>query len=115
MNKSFRHKVLALGALVFVSSLSTASFAQDDVDVADSQGVSLTIYNQNFGLVRDVRNMALKDGVNVVRFSDVASQIDPTSVSLQSLSTPNSIQIRELYPPASACRGCSSRCYQLRF
>ncbi len=57
--------------------------------------VSLTIYNQNFGLVKDIRYLDLKKGLNIVRFGDVASQIDATSVSFKSLTAPASCSILE--------------------
>lgn len=60
-----------------------------------SQGVAITVYNQNFGLVKDIRNIELKNGVNFVRFDDVAAAIDPTSVSFTSLTAPNSVAVRE--------------------
>lgn len=69
--------------------------AAEEIGTSDSKGIALTIYNQNFGVVKDVRLLPLKAGLNIVRFSDVAAQIDPTSVSLQSLSSPNSLAIRE--------------------
>lgn len=65
------------------------------VDISESQGVNLTIYNQNFGVVKDIRNIELKNGMNFVRFEDVAEQIDPTSVSFQSLTAPNAVSVRE--------------------
>src|SRR5262249_34207657 len=61
----------------------------------DSHGVSLTIYNQNFGLVKDVRSVELKEGINYLRFEDVAAMIDPTSVSFESLTAPNAVVVRE--------------------
>lgn len=82
-------------ALTLAALLGAPAMAQEHSDASESQGVNLTIYNQNFGLVKDVRKVGLKGGLNVVRFSDVAAHIDPTSVSLQSLSAPNSIVIRE--------------------
>ena len=60
-----------------------------------SQGVAITVYNQNFGLVKDIRNIELKNGTNFVRFDDVAAAIDPTSVSFTSLTAPNSVAVRE--------------------
>lgn len=69
--------------------------AAGQVDSSDSLGTSLTIYNQNFGLVRDLRNMELKEGINHVRFEDVAARIDPTSVSFTSLTAPNAVVVRE--------------------
>lgn len=43
-------------------------------------GVSVTVYNQDLALVRDVRSMNFEKGVGEVLFKDVASQIDQTSV-----------------------------------
>lgn len=71
------------------------SVKAEEVGASDSQGINLTIYNQNFGVVKDVRNIDLKQGVNFVRFGDVASQIDPTSVSLISITAPNAVTVRE--------------------
>jgi hypothetical protein len=61
----------------------------------DSLGVAITVYNQNFGLVKDVRNFELKDGINFIRFEDVAAAIDPTTVSFTSLTAPNAVAVRE--------------------
>jgi hypothetical protein len=72
-------------SLLLALSLTLPTSAQEEV----------TIYNQNFGLVRDVRNMHLHEGVNHVRFEDVAAQIDPTSVNFQSLTAPNGVVVRE--------------------
>jgi len=44
--------------------------------------VSLTIYNDNFGLVKQIRNIEFSEGIGEVRFDDVASRIDPTSVHI---------------------------------
>ncbi len=58
-------------------------------------GVDLTVYNQNMALVKDKRVLALKAGVNEVRFADVAAQIDPTSVQFTSLTDPNGTRVIE--------------------
>lgn len=84
---------LLAGVVAFGSSLSPA--VAETVGASESQGVNLTIYNQNFGLVRDIRNVDLKEGLNFVKFEDVAAQIDPTSVSFTSLTAPNSVAVRE--------------------
>ena len=62
---------------------------------AQSIGVDLTVYNQNIALVKDKRTLALKTGTNQVRFSDVASQIDPTSVQFTSLTDPTGTSVIE--------------------
>lgn len=63
--------------------------------VNDSKGFSLTIYNQNFALVREQRQIDLNQGMNFVRYENVAEQIDPTSLSLKSLNAPNAVAVRE--------------------
>lgn len=64
-------------------------------DLFDKENTSLTIYNQNFALVKDYRKINFKRGLNTIEIDDVASLIDPTSVHLKSLSSPNSIVIQE--------------------
>ncbi|MCU0516939.1 MAG: hypothetical protein MUC60_08740 [Oscillatoria sp. Prado101] len=61
----------------------------------DSKGFSLTIYNQDFAVVREQRQIHLNQGTNFVRYEDVAAQIDPTSISLKSLTAPNGVVVRE--------------------
>jgi hypothetical protein len=56
--------------------------------------VSLTIYNQGTALVRDQRTFTLAQGENTVDFTDVASTIDRTSVTVKS--TPDADAVRVL-------------------
>ncbi|MBN2102988.1 DUF4139 domain-containing protein [bacterium] len=60
-----------------------------------SQNVSITVYNQNQALVKDVRSLELSKGISEVSFTDVASQIDPTSVHFKSLTATDKVQILE--------------------
>jgi hypothetical protein len=59
------------------------------------KGVSLTVYNKNLGLVKDIRHIRLGSGVHEIRFMDVASQINPTTVHLKSLIDPEGLKILE--------------------
>jgi hypothetical protein len=61
----------------------------------DQTGVAVTIYNVNLGLVKDQRNIRLPRGMGELRFMGVASQIIPTSVSIKSLVSPDSMQVLE--------------------
>jgi hypothetical protein len=63
--------------------------------IDDQQSVSLTIYNVNLGLVKDLRTLKLPQGVGELRFMDVASQIIPTSVHIRSLVHPASLSVLE--------------------
>lgn len=58
-------------------------------------GVGLTIYNNNFAVVKERRQMDFDAGVNTVKFTDVASAIDPTSVNFKCLSAPGAVFILE--------------------
>jgi hypothetical protein len=54
----------------------------------ESNGVSLTIYNQGTALVQDRRTFTLNEGENSLDFTDVAASIDATSVSFKSITDP---------------------------
>lgn len=47
--------------------------------------LEITIYNDNFALVRDVRRLDLAAGISTVAIEDVAARIEPNSVALRSL------------------------------
>lgn len=59
------------------------------------ESVELTVYNQGLGLVKDVRVLTLDEGRQAIQFTDVASQIDPTSVRIVALSDPSSVEVLE--------------------
>ena len=85
--------VLAIVALVGVSLLSGGQSAAPVV--AQDEGLELAVYNQNLALVKDVRSLELSEGLNEVRFVDVAALIDPTSVSFRSLTDPEGTSVLE--------------------
>ncbi|MBN1164039.1 MAG: DUF4139 domain-containing protein [Candidatus Krumholzibacteriota bacterium] len=60
-----------------------------------AQEVSLTVYNQNRALVREVRVLSIEEGVSTISFSGVAALIDPTSVHFKSLTAPGKLSILE--------------------
>jgi hypothetical protein len=75
-------------ALVMLSLLfALPAFAQESVEV--------TVYNQNFALIKDQRYFDLDKGVNKLEFKDVAALIEPTSVHFNSLTAPASAGILE--------------------
>jgi hypothetical protein len=77
-------------ALAFVATTFAAAEKQDE-------GVALTIYNQNFGVVREKRNVDVPERMGMIRFTDVAAQIDGTSVSFKSLTDPNATVLEQNY------------------
>src|SRR5580700_10305339 len=56
---------------------------------------AITIYNQNFAVVRDSVPLDLKAGVNDVSFAGVTAQAEPDSVILRDLSGVHWLQILE--------------------
>ncbi len=55
----------------------------------------LTIYNQGFGLVKELRQFKLKEGQQTIEVTDVASMIDPTSVGFRSITDAHSFTVLE--------------------
>ena len=56
---------------------------------------ALTIYNQNFAVVRDSVPLDLKEGVNSVRYAGATAQVEPDSVILRDPAGVHSLQILE--------------------
>jgi hypothetical protein len=56
---------------------------------------ALTIYNQNFAVVREVIPLDLKKGVNQMRFTGVTAQLEPESVILRDPAGRYTLQILE--------------------
>jgi hypothetical protein len=72
--------------------LKLASFESEE-----NEGIELTIYNQNFALVKDIRKIFLEKGLNLVEYKNVASQIDPTSVMFKDLENKNNFVVEQNY------------------
>lgn len=53
------------------------------VTAACAQDVSVTVYNQNLGLIKQTRAVTIQKGSFTLEAADVAAQIDPTSVHLK--------------------------------
>ncbi len=62
---------------------------------ADQTQVSLTIYHSNLGLVKDVREIELAEGLTHLQFMDVAARIMPTTVLIRSQTDSESFQVLE--------------------
>jgi hypothetical protein len=85
--------MVAVLALVSVTVLSGG--ARPTPAAAQSGGLELAVYNQDLALVKDHRSMDLSQGLNEVRFADVAALIDPTSVHFRSLTDPTGTVVLE--------------------
>ncbi|MFH1622026.1 MAG: DUF4139 domain-containing protein [Candidatus Omnitrophota bacterium] len=83
------YSVVAI-ALLFALNLSFL-----EAEERKEEGVGLTIYNGNWAVVKEWRNIDLKKGLNKIAFQDVAKFIDPTSVSFKSLTDPVGTSVLE--------------------
>ncbi|MCI0388145.1 MAG: DUF4139 domain-containing protein [Acidobacteria bacterium] len=63
--------------------------------IEDQQGVAITVYNSNLGLVKDTRTLRLPPGASQLRFMDVAQQINPATVHIKSTTAPNEMEVIE--------------------
>ena len=61
----------------------------------DQAELSLTVYNSDIALVRDVRNLNLSRGVGNLRFMDIAATVNPTTVHFRSLTEPQQVSVLE--------------------
>ena len=62
---------------------------------AFAAGPALTIYNQNFAVVRDSVTLDLNDGVNKVLYAGATAQVEPDSVILRDPAGVHALQILE--------------------
>jgi hypothetical protein len=89
-------KLIGIAALIAGIGASASAPAADLKSTpANQKSVSITIYNDNLGLVKDVRTVELKTGTQNLWFEGVAAQIDPTSVHIRSIDAPNALSVIE--------------------
>lgn len=117
--------MIVLNASLASMTLATAhsAMAQATERDDDTEGVSITVYSSadpagfdpqffisqmsqgynrhyiwhvpGFGVIKDTRPLQLIEGINEVRFTDIAQYIDPTTVSLTDLTDPNGTVVLE--------------------
>ena len=57
--------------------------------------VAITVYNQNFGLVREIRKLELGDGKVSLEYRDVSAHIQPETVHIKSLDGDDLLTVME--------------------
>ena len=72
---------VAPAALAAALAFGPGAASAQTAAVAD-RDVTVTVYNSNLALVKDVRTLDIGSGRQTLRFADVSAQIDPTSVHL---------------------------------
>ena len=78
---------------VLLGLVTAAAWGVDEKDLGP--GVSVTVYNQDFAVVKERREMDVAAGQSWVKFADVAALIDATSVAFSSLTDPAGTKVTE--------------------
>jgi len=87
-NAWFSDSLIVMKAIPFLLTLGAAA----SLLAAEP---ALTIYNQNFAVVRETLSLSLQAGVNEARFSNMVSQLEPDSVILRDPAGKAKFQILE--------------------
>jgi hypothetical protein len=90
---------LLLAGLVSAWNGGSAAAAPPEARVSEAgerKAVSITVYNSDFGLVREVRTLrGLPKGQVALEFRDVASTIQPQTVAVKALGKPGGLRVLE--------------------
>ena len=73
----------------------THSPGQDTTTLDDQIDLSLTVYNSDIALVRDVRRLSLPTGDFDLKFMDIAATVNPATVHFRSLTEPSRVNVLE--------------------
>lgn len=82
-------------AVLQVILMAVAAVSSFAATISPREKVELTVYNQDFALVKEERKAELNKGINSVRLEEVPAYIDPTSVRIKSVNFPGSLRIIE--------------------
>src|ERR1044071_3547333 len=101
-SKNVLRRIAVTGVLI--SSLMLGSVAPSFANASgneltstpeEQKSVAITIYNVNLGLVRDRRDIQLPRGESALKFEGVAQQINPATVHIKSLTSPDDLSVIE--------------------
>jgi hypothetical protein len=94
-----RNRLIAvpLVALLLIAIVAAARIhsANAEAGTTGPSGLALTIYNQNFAVVRQPINLNLQVGSNRIQFADTTAHLEPDSVILRDPSGVHSLRILE--------------------
>ena len=88
--------VLAVGASRSTPDAAPTHAAGQDTTTLDDQiELSVTVYNSDIALVRDVRKLLLPSGELDLKFMDIAATVNPATVHFRSLTEPSRVNVLE--------------------
>jgi hypothetical protein len=86
---------LSTGRRPHIEQTVEAAAAQGTTTLDDQVDLSVTVYNSDIALVRDVRNVDLPRGTFNLSFMDIAATVNPATVLFRSLSEPARVSVLE--------------------
>ncbi len=93
-NNKYTNRALQILLLIVFFPLGVSAKNIDLSTLPSRDSVQLTIYNsEDLTLVRETRQISIKQGQNRLQFSWANTQIDPTSVQVEFLSHPAEVQL----------------------
>ncbi len=95
---NFKRKVNILVLTIFILLINSAKGEESNIYPIKAEArekLFVTIYNFNLGLVKEIRNIEIPKGNIIIKFEDIPSKIDPTTISLKSLTSPKSFKFIE--------------------
>lgn len=63
--------------------------------IISPQNLAVTIYNDNFAMVKDVRKISFDQGESVLYFTDVSANIQTQTVTFKAITNPKSVRVYE--------------------
>ncbi len=80
----------AVWLLLMIALMPMTVFAED-------APITVTVYNQDLGIVKEIRSLNIAEGLSDIRITDVPSRIDATSVKFRSLKDPKTTVVEQNY------------------
>ena len=68
---------------------------QSSSSLNDQSDLSVTVYNSDLSLVRDVRDLSMPGGTFQLKFMDIAASVNPATVHMRSLNDPAQLSVLE--------------------
>ena len=62
-------------------------------EIGQQESLAVTIYNDDFAMVKDVRKISFDQGTSTLYFTDVSSKIQTETVTFKALENPESIRV----------------------
>jgi hypothetical protein len=91
-----KNRLWVCGLAVLLSAMvALAKFHVDSERASAASGLALTLYNQDFAVVRQPIALELKAGLSNVRYSETTAHVEPDSVMLRDPSGQHRLQIVE--------------------